>query len=467
MKILIRRVIAITAEKIAQFFVCKINKTDWCILLIILFGYIGISRYWFDDTLNSLSISMLASGIFYVFSIYVPKLMSISTMKKLLREFLPRMDNSSSLIITQIKKNITGKEYTVDEFVALVDTKDKDDGNLLVLKNDFNTYYTSSNDKTDQLMSIMECQRQIICNIYSKYSKILPTRIGNHMSSYCDFCNLSLSLSKKDKKYILALFDSVKEFLNISKGLKSYYFIDKKFYSDEFYKQLLEKKKEPITKKMKIMKKYFNVADITAFISLIVSIVWVSLYKFYWIYDKPIFSGADTVAGITDTVASSVIASAIFYIITIFIPKYVQIKRMKKDLLLFYLGRMDDHFSSNEIFDQIPNINTHKNYTQEEFLADIKENEKYAKKCFIDYYNKNQFGIIRFCDVYDAFHKCVDDILLKYKDKDLLPLKLVDDLTKYLKFNPLGRIKDSDNSAGYCFSHLEQMLNLYLKLRNI
>lgn len=213
------------------------------------------------------------------------------------------------------------------------------------------------------------------------------------------------------------------------------------------------------------IKKYLNVADVTAFISLIVSIVWVSLYKFYLINDKPISSSADKVADIIYTVASSVIASAIFYIITIFIPKCVKINDMREDLLLRYLGRMDDLLSSYRIFDLIPNIKTAKNYTQDEFLADIKENEDKAKNCFIDYYNNNQFGIIRFCNVYDAFYICFNDILSKYRDKDLLPLKLVDDLTNYLKFNPLGIIKDSDGSSGYCFSHLKRMLDIYLELK--
>jgi hypothetical protein len=109
MKILICKVIAITIGNIIQFVVCYINKTDWCILLIILFGYIGISRYWFDDTLNSLSISMLASGIFYFFSIYIPKLMSISRMKTSLRELLPKMDESSNIIINKIDRTGTKK----------------------------------------------------------------------------------------------------------------------------------------------------------------------------------------------------------------------------------------------------------------------------------------------------------------------------------------------------------------------
>jgi hypothetical protein len=71
------------------------------------------------------------------------------------------------------------------------------------VENDFNTYYGLSNANTSLLMYIIESQYQVMFNIHSRYSTILPTKMVSNISEYCDFCNLSLSLSKKIKGLLI------------------------------------------------------------------------------------------------------------------------------------------------------------------------------------------------------------------------------------------------------------------------
>jgi hypothetical protein len=170
--------------------------------------------------------SIVASGIFYLFTIYLPRYRKIRDLKKSLCEFIPQIDKYFNAVISQINNARTGKKYTVNEVLLLLEKKD--DKNLSMLENDFKIHYTSSNDKRYELMDLMKCQCQILRNIYSRYSKILPVIIQNRMSSSCDFCNLTFSLSAMRPKYVPAFYGSLKEFLEISEELKSFYYIYKK-----------------------------------------------------------------------------------------------------------------------------------------------------------------------------------------------------------------------------------------------
>jgi hypothetical protein len=212
------------------------------------------------------------------------------------------------------------------------------------------------------------------------------------------------------------------------------------------------------------MKKYFNGADIFVFVILVVSIIWISLYKSYWIYDKPIFSDAGTVAGITDTVASSIIASAIFYTITIFIPRYKQIKEMKKNI-------SDDlswaDFYSKMIIDQINNSIKDRKYEyffNSSFDCDI---PKTLKDDFINCYRRPKWR-----EIYVGIMECqvgiMDCIMTSYYS--LLPKEVVFSIQRFKKINSkylnsLSEFFSEDQIFQMDFSRFSKMLEICSDLK--
>jgi hypothetical protein len=209
------------------------------------------------------------------------------------------------------------------------------------------------------------------------------------------------------------------------------------------------------------MKKYFNGADITAFISLIVSIVWVSLYKSCWIYDKPIFPGACTVAGITDTVTSSIIASVIFYVITIFIPRYRQIKESRKEVVIctHTIDKM-----IREIFDLI-NKDCIKSYSETDLEDASKEKE--LKRSFINSYQKNEK---RFSTIMIVEEKAMNSIFFRYKNelssKNISQFILLKEFSGQELFKEYP-IEKSDKLNGLIYDNFFRMYDINKNLKGL
>jgi|WetSurMetagenome_2_1015567.scaffolds.fasta_scaffold231828_1 hypothetical protein len=208
------------------------------------------------------------------------------------------------------------------------------------------------------------------------------------------------------------------------------------------------------------MKKYFNAADKTAFVLLGVSIIWILLYKFCWINDEPLFSGAGTVAGITDTVASSIIASAIFYIITIFIPRYVQIKESRKEVAVC-TQTIDKRI--REILDLI-NKDCNESYSEKDLDDTSKENE--LKKSFIICYQKNKK---RFSTIMIVERMAMNSIFLKYKNE--ISSKNISLFILLKEFNGQELSKDSPFESSILneliYDNFSQMYAINKKLKTI
>ena len=86
--------------------------------------------------------------------------------------------------------------------------------------------------------------------------------------------------------------------------------------------------------------------DIVVFGVSIFCLIWICLYKLYWISSSELlFKNADIWAGINYTVFISIIASGFFYLVTIFIPRIQQIKNMIKGLIV-YLEEIDKNEKS-------------------------------------------------------------------------------------------------------------------------
>ncbi len=103
--------------------------------------------------------------------------------------------------------------------------------------------------------------------------------------------------------------------------------------------------KKYFMKVIDLLKEYFNSANRIVFWLTGLSIAWIIGYKFLLIDINPLFSNADKIADIIYTICTSVVASGLFYLFTIYIPNCAKINRMKSKIKL-YIKEID----SNSIY---------------------------------------------------------------------------------------------------------------------
>lgn len=134
------------------------------------------------------------------------------------------------------------------------------------------------------------------------------------------------------------------------------------------------------------LKEYFNSANKIVFWLTGLSIAWIIGYKFFWIDINPLFSNADKIADIIYTICTSVVASGLFYLFTIFIPKYFKIKKMRLEL-----KKTTDSIDelSKKIIKNITKGNSDEKYCLSDYIYTIKNNEKEAKAHFIFCFHKS------------------------------------------------------------------------------
>ncbi len=154
------------------------------------------------------------------------------------------------------------------------------------------------------------------------------------------------------------------------------------------------------------MKKYFNCGDLIIIVFLFLSIAWIIGYKFYWLNMIPLFSKADKVADITYTISTSIVASAIFYLFTIFIPKISEVNRMKKQI------KIDIYSLEQTSFTIIQFINK---YSIDQFIQNVFSDNGDIERDFTKYYGISQHKPV----LLDSMKRQIDileSILKNYSD---------------------------------------------------
>lgn len=160
------------------------------------------------------------------------------------------------------------------------------------------------------------------------------------------------------------------------------------------------------------MKKYFNAFDYTVLSITLISFIWIIFYKFSWDHKEELFNNASKVGDITYGVFSSLVAAGIFYIVTVYLPKYLQIKMMIK-LLPMYVKNLD-RFSELAII-LIVNKRTNENYTTERFKAVLKQNNDNAKNDFINCYS-NDLCSKTFYEIVNLQKNIIQTLILNYSN---------------------------------------------------
>lgn len=160
------------------------------------------------------------------------------------------------------------------------------------------------------------------------------------------------------------------------------------------------------------MKKYFNCADVIIIVFSCISIAWIIGYKFFWFDMEPLFSNADKTADITYTICTSVVASGLFYLFTIFIPKYYRIKKISK-IFAFRVSDIDDII--NTVIGVVNNSKTNNKYDYNSFTDRIINNRKDLEQDFISHYS-NKDNIILLNKLFNIVKYRFVDLVSSYKD---------------------------------------------------
>jgi len=154
--------------------------------------------------------SIIASGFFYIVTIFLYKLKQIKGMKKDLIFYLTNIDDLNDLIFSQIKVENTNTVYTVDTFM-LKYKKDE-----LKALNDFNTAFNNQ-DTHNKLSQIMSSQESFITSILINYSSLVDCFIIKELRdniyilySNLKYVPLNISLKELNGLHLLLLVHTVR-----------------------------------------------------------------------------------------------------------------------------------------------------------------------------------------------------------------------------------------------------------------
>ncbi|MBV5283408.1 MAG: hypothetical protein JZU53_13360 [Paludibacter sp.] len=214
------------------------------------------------------------------------------------------------------------------------------------------------------------------------------------------------------------------------------------------------------------MRKYFNSVDFIVFGVSFVCILWIIFFKIIWINTEPLFADSFKWADITYTVFSSIVAAGLFYLFTIFIPKFSQIKKLKKNLVPD-LNQIEG--ISSTVVNIVTKGDTNVKYTFEEFSKLIETNSNTARQDFIrSHMIMKKLPLLKM--TFDYLKSYIEPINLNYFN--ILPPNIIIILNDY-KYRNLnvgmniddGLSKEIESVYENYFSQLEEILLLCRVLR--
>ena len=205
-----------------------------------------------------------------------------------------------------------------------------------------------------------------------------------------------------------------------------------------------------------IFNKYCNYADSIVLGLTLLSLIWICYFKFFWIEMNPLFVNANKMADINYTICTSIVASGIFYLFTIFIPKLRVILNMKKEIN----SLLCDIYDFNKlIIERIVNTNTKQKYDYNDFIELLKNNESTAKNEFIKYYGYQQ-NITDLISLSSFQYSIISYILAKYSN--VLTREVFDYLTDIInvRYSYLKLISKKENQLITAEAYYKIILSL-------
>ena len=164
-----------------------------CLLWMFLYKLYLVNKEPFIENANTVAeiiytvfSSIVAAGLFYLFTIFIPRCYQVNGMKKHLPSPLSKIDLVSISIISQVINSHTNEKYTQTTFHNYLITENP------LLKEDFIAYYSIQDNKKELEKSVI-FQHVLLENILVNYSNLLPQE---YIQLLTDLCDMTFKLSK-------------------------------------------------------------------------------------------------------------------------------------------------------------------------------------------------------------------------------------------------------------------------------
>lgn len=145
----------------------------------------GNADKWADITYTVFT-SIFAAGLFYLLTIFTPKIPKLKKMRKQLSQYMNEYDRFTVVIISKIINSSTKSPYTLDSYLEILKKGNFQSTNYKQINKDFKIAFGLVNNPADfnRIMSIMN---QYLNNILILYKDIIPSDI---YAQILDACNL-------------------------------------------------------------------------------------------------------------------------------------------------------------------------------------------------------------------------------------------------------------------------------------
>lgn len=200
-----------------------------CLIWIVLYKFLFMSDIFKEPLFTNADIladityttftSIVAAGIFYLFTIFIPKIAEIKGMFIYLNRHFQRIDQSSEIGISLMDNVVSGKKYTLGEYI-----KDDEERKRTAFKNTF-----SDPTLMDYFIKNMTYQKNRMNGLLINYSKHLPKSEVIFLTDFCiaDFSGLDTPHIIGDESYFDKYFYMFQYLLSLNEGIRVFYNFNK------------------------------------------------------------------------------------------------------------------------------------------------------------------------------------------------------------------------------------------------
>ena len=224
------------------------------------------------------------------------------------------------------------------------------------------------------------------------------------------------------------------------------------------------KKYSEIKEKIRILNRIYLIQiDKVVFLITLISLFWIFGYKLFMINIEPLYTNtyniAANIADITYTIFSSIVAASIFYIVTVFLPRFNAINNMRRNIVpdLLHINNM-----IKNIVVTVNKENTNIKYTFEEFSTIIHNKQhkldlEKVEKDFVSHFCES--NLLEGLKVTISYLKnYIEPIYLNYSN--ILPQVIIEQLTdyKFRNFDLSNLSKDKKGIYDILFMQIVQSI---------
>ena len=143
------------------------------------------------DIIYSVFTSIFAAGLFYLLTIFTPKIPQFKKMRKQLSQYMNEYDRFSVVIISKIINSSTKRPYTLDAYLEILKKDDFQSADYKQIDKDFKIAFGLVNNPAE-INKIMSIMNQYLNNSLLLYKDIIPSDLYAQILNACNLMFTSL-----------------------------------------------------------------------------------------------------------------------------------------------------------------------------------------------------------------------------------------------------------------------------------